>query len=100
MKKIATLFLCLLFLVGIFGVVACSPTPGEKGEKGAKYTKSHTAVSIQRVWRAPDRPCAARLEYRIKQLKKAQKEGLVSGDLTLSDVLADKLDTAVYQLIR
>lgn len=72
----------------------------EKGDKGAKYTKSHTAVAVERVWRAPDRPAASRLEYRIKTLTKPQKESLIGGSISLADVFADKLDTTVYELIQ
>ena len=32
--KLITLILCLFLLTGVFGMIACSPTPGEKGENG------------------------------------------------------------------
>jgi len=70
-----------------------------KGVKGAKYTKSHTAVAVERVWRAPDRATASRLEYRIKRLKKPQKEALAARRLSLSDVFGETLDVSIYNKI-
>ena len=70
-----------------------------KGEKCAKYTKSHTAVAVERVWRAPDRTAASKLEYRIKTLTKPQKEALIQGTVVLADVFADKLDIPLYELL-
>lgn len=48
---------------------------------GAKYTASHPPVRMEAVWRAPDHPAAARLEYRIKALTRRQKEQLLCGDV-------------------
>ena len=42
-------------------------------EKCAKYTRSHRAESLEALWTALDRSFASKLEYRIKQLTKAQK---------------------------
>lgn len=45
--------------------------------KGARYTRSRRPVTL--VWsrRTKDKPAALRLEYRIKQLPRAEKLGLV-----------------------
>ncbi|MDE6961550.1 MAG: GIY-YIG nuclease family protein [Lachnospiraceae bacterium] len=44
---------------------------------GAKYTKSHPVCSLAMVWEAESWSDAAKLEYRIKQLTKGQKETLL-----------------------
>ena len=35
---------------------------------------------MEGVWTAPDRSAASRLEYRLKQLTRAEKERLLRGD--------------------
>ena len=50
-----------------------------KRSGGAKYTASHTPICMEAVWRAPDHPAAARLEYHIKSLTRKQKEQLLQG---------------------
>lgn len=55
--------------------------------KGAKYTKSHRPLGVEAVWEADTKNDASRLEYRIKMLKKEEKEDLIlsqAGELTLS----------------
>lgn len=48
-----------------------------KDGRGAKYTRAHRAVSIAATWKAENRAAALRLEHKIKQLTKAQKEELI-----------------------
>ena len=54
-----------------------------KNNKGAKSLKGKGPLKL--VWQqhAPDRSNASKLEYMIKQLDKADKERLVSGELSL-----------------
>ena len=47
-------------------------------EKCAKYTRSHKAVSLEALWSCENRSLASKLEYRIKQLSKAQKLKLIA----------------------
>ncbi len=70
-----------------------------QGDKCAKYTLSHPAKQVERVWRAPDRQIASRLEYRLKTLTKPQKELLIQDGSLLNRLLGDKLDTSPYTLI-
>lgn len=49
-----------------------------KGKVAAKYTKSHGVVSLEALWEAVDYSAAARLEYWLKSLKKAEKETLIA----------------------
>lgn len=48
-----------------------------KGAKCAKYTLRHGAKSLEAVWEVETRSDALRLEYRIKQLTKCDKEQLI-----------------------
>lgn len=50
----------------------------EGGEKGAKYTKAHKPLGVEAVWKADTKSDASRLEYRIKKLKKEEKEDIIS----------------------
>ena len=55
-----------------------------KAPEGAKYTKSHKAEKLEAVWQSSSRSLASKLECRIKRLKKANKERLISeNDLSL-----------------
>ena len=47
-------------------------------EKCARFTRSHRAVSLEALWSCEGRNLASKLEFRIKQLKKAQKLALIS----------------------
>lgn len=39
----------------------------------AKYTRSHSVVALEGVWRSADRQSASRLEYAIKHLPREKK---------------------------
>lgn len=47
-------------------------------EKCAKFTRSHKAEALEALWSTADRSLASKLEYRIKQLTKAQKLRLIA----------------------
>ena len=49
-----------------------------KKKHGAKYTKSRQVSSLEMVWETDHWSHAAKLEFWIKQLKKPQKEELLS----------------------
>ena len=51
-----------------------------QGGRGAKYTASRGALRMEGVWTAPDRSAASRLEYRLKQFTRAEKDRLLRGD--------------------
>lgn len=46
-------------------------------KQGAKYTKSRQIKSLEMVWEAETWSHAAKLEFRIKRLKKSKKEELI-----------------------
>lgn len=49
-----------------------------KKKHGAKYTKSRQVRSLEMVWETEEWSHAAKLEFWIKQLKKPQKEALLT----------------------
>lgn len=51
----------------------CGACPG-----GAKYTRAHPPAGLEVAWEAPDRAAASRLECRIKQLTREEKERLLA----------------------
>jgi putative endonuclease len=60
--------------------------------KGAKALRGKGELKLAFSHLVGDRSAALRLEYRIKQLTKAQKERLVSGGLAFEDLLAGLAD--------
>ena len=54
----------------------------------SKYTRAHTPEGVCAAWQSADRASASRLEYRLKRLRKAQKENLAQGE-GLSSVFSD-----------
>ncbi len=69
-----------------------------KNQKCAKYTASHTAKQLEALWQSESRSAALKLEFRIKQLTKPQKEKLISeNDLS---VFKDQIDAENYERIK
>ncbi len=62
----------------------------------SKYTRTHPPVAFCAAWESEDRSSASRLEYRIKRLKKYQKESLAQGE-GLRSVFSEDLDTDTYR---
>ncbi len=52
-----------------------------RGGRGAKYTAARRPVRMEAVWTAAGRSAASRMERRIKQLTKQEKEALIVGQL-------------------
>lgn len=48
-----------------------------KDKRCARYTRWHTAKRLEAAWESANRASASRLEYRIKQLTREQKERLI-----------------------
>ncbi len=57
--------------------------------KGAKALRGKGELKLAFSHLVGSHSCALRLEYRIKQLTKIQKERLVNGSLPFEDLLAD-----------
>lgn len=61
---------------------------------GAKYTRTRKVIALEALWKAPDRMAASTLEYRIKQLRRAQKLALVEHPERADAVAFPKFDEA------
>ena len=61
----------------------------QKG-KGAKFTRSHKAETVEAVWSAADRSLASKLEYRIKSLTRTQKLSLIADNANFSEYFGEE----------
>ena len=71
-----------------------------KAKKCAKYTMSHNANKLEAVWESENRILASKLEYRIKKLKKAEKEELIKNNDLLKVFFDEKLEVSQYHPIK
>lgn len=62
----------------------------ETGGRGAKYLRGKQPLRLEFSSEVGDRATASRLEYRVKQLSRAQKEALIAGRRSIADLLADQ----------
>ena len=58
----------------------------DSGPRGAKYLRGKGPLDVVFSESAGDRAAASRLEYRVKQLSRAQKLELIEGRLYLADL--------------
>ena len=72
----------------------------ERGNKGAKYTKTHHAKKIESAWQTENKVLAAKLEYRIKELNKHQKEKIIKNNDNLEEYIGTKKDSSLYKRIK
>ncbi len=63
-----------------------------KGKKCAKYTYTHSVKKLEAYWITETRKLASQLEYRIKNLKKEQKEKIIKNNELLKGLLKDKIE--------
>ncbi len=66
--------------------------------KGAKYTKSHKPLGVEAVWEAESKSDASKLEYRIKQLSKQEKEDLIANSSKELKLKADNFELIFKRL--
>ena len=45
--------------------------------KGSKYVRSRLPFTLERVWEVENKSVAAKMEYKIKQLKRGEKLKLI-----------------------
>ena len=57
------------------------------GTRGARYLRGRGPLRLEFDEQVGDRSRALRLEYRVKQLSRPQKEALIRGDQSLSALL-------------
>ena len=68
-----------------------------KSEKCAKYTFTHSAKKVEAAWKSENRVLASKLEYRIKQLERKEKEALINDNNTFEQLLSNKIEVSMYQ---
>lgn len=66
-----------------------------KDGKGAAYTKMHPPRGVAALFCCAERRDALRLEWRIKRLKKAEKECLCEDNTLLGQLIGD-IDASLY----
>lgn len=58
-----------------------------RGTACARYTRAHPIQALAALWETEDKGTALRLEYRIKQLTRTEKERLIHEDTAFSQLL-------------
>ena len=76
---------------GIAADVARRIDEHESGPRGAKFLRGKGPLELVFEETAGDRAEASRLEYRVKQLSRAGKLELISGQRRLRDLLGDQV---------
>ena len=70
-----------------------------RGSACAKYTRAHPVVSLELLWRTDTHADAARLEYRLKTLRRAQKLALIQNPASLGDLLRGRVEAEHYTVL-
>ena len=68
-----------------------------RGTACARYTRTHPVQALAALWEAEDKGAALRLEYRIKQLTRTEKERLIQEDTAFSQLLP-QLETEAHDI--
>lgn len=68
-------------------------------KKGAKFTKSHKPEEIVAVWKTRTRSDALKLEVRIKQLVKADKEKLIDDNSLFKNYFTNLIDCRKFRRV-
>lgn len=66
----------------------------ESSPRGAKYLRGRGPFELVFSARVDDRSIASRYEYRIKKLRREDKQALIDGDLSLQSILEDQVSAA------
>jgi len=82
------------FYTGIAIDVARRIGEHEQGKRGAKYLRGRGPLELVYQRSVGDRSIATRIEYRVKQLSKVEKEDLERLPSRIDDLLIELRDTA------
>ena len=82
------------FYTGIAVDIGKRISEHESSSRGAKYLKGRGPLTLVYSMAVGNRAAATRVEYRIKQMNRAQKEALIDGRLGLQDLLPDQVSVA------
>ena len=69
----------------------------DRGTACARYTRAHPVQALAALWEAENKGAALRLEYRIKQLTRTEKERLIHEDTAFSQLLP-QLETEAHDI--
>ena len=69
-------------------------------KKGAKFTKGHKPLGYVALWKTGTRSDAQKLEARIKQLDKSEKELLIANNRYFKTYFEELLDIENYSKVR
>lgn len=61
----------------------------EAGARGARYLRGKGPLQLEFSARLGDRATAQQYEYRVKRLQRERKEALITGQLSLAELLPD-----------
>ena len=78
------------YYTGIASDVARRIAEHENSPRGAKYLKGRGPLTLVYSESVGDRSIATRIEYRIKQLNRTEKEALINGNTRLCDLRTDQ----------
>lgn len=76
---------------GIATDVARRVAEHESSLRGAKYLRGRGPLTLAYQREVGDRAIASKLEYRLKSLNKIDKEALVTGEVSLSELAGELL---------
>ncbi len=63
-----------------------------KSDKKAKYTKSHKPSELVALWQCECKSDAMKIEYRIKELTKKEKENLIQNNIAPESICIKLMD--------
>lgn len=78
------------YYTGIAADVTRRIAEHENSPRGSKYLKGRGPLTLVFSASVGDRGSAARIEYRVKQLSRAEKEALIDGATSLQDLAWDR----------
>ena len=82
------------YYTGIAADVGKRMVEHASGPRGAKYLRGRGPLTLVYSEIVGDRATALRLEYRVKQLDRAQKKALIDGSESLQVLAANQLSAA------
>lgn len=63
-----------------------------ESDKKAKYTKAHKPTELAALWKCDSKNDALKIEYRLKELKKSEKEKLISENIAPESICIKLMD--------
>ena len=72
----------------------------DSSKKGAKFTKGHKPLRYVALWKTATRSDAQKLEARIKQLDKSEKETLIANNRYFKTYFKELLDVENYNKVK